>query len=472
MINKKIKLYAIFVPALTAILTAAIPTIAADVTNNAFADTVFTSGGAKPTAGTDVNGYWPQLVGAQYTWVRQYQSSFAAPYSGPLSLNPTGDVAGTHTVGAYFGWRLTDTLQAYVDIEKFMGAGVSGSTGLAGLTNGDVVRQGSNNLKKRPYVARRYLRYVVPLSKDMVETDRAMDQLGGKEAATRFEFKVGTMALNDDFDKNRYANSTRTQFMNWSLWNNGAWDFGADTRGYTNGIVAGYISPKWSLKAGIHQMPSEANGQDLDAPVLKARSENLELTLSPADGGLVLRLLAYRNLARMGNYRDAIDAAATARRSLPDIRTQDKDRRKKTGFGLNVERPLADDGETGLFLRAGWNDGRTESFAFTEIDQTITLGGQLSGAQWGRGDDRLAIAYASNGLSRDHRDYLKAGGSGFVLADDALNYGREQIIEAYYRIGILKHLQLSPDVQYIRNPGMNTDRGPVTFVGFRLHLEY
>ena len=475
--NKEIKVCTTFARARAVVLCVASSgnAIAADVTVMVAADAVTTANASPPVSatsdGTDTNRYWPQLVGAQYTWVRQHQSSLAASYSGPLSLNPAGDIAASHTVGAYFGWRLTDALQAYFDLEKFMGSGVSGSTGLAGLTNGDVVRQGGNNLKKRPYVARRYLRYVVPLSNETAEVEHAMDQMAGKEATTRLEFKAGTLALSDDFDKNRYANSTRTQFMNWSLWNNGAWDFGADTRGYTNGIVAGYISPKWSLTAGIHEMPSEANGQDLDAPVRKARSQNVELIFSPVDGGAVVRLLAYRNLARMGVYRDAITAAAVVR-NMPDIRTQDRDGRKKTGFGFNVEQPFADDGETGLFLRAGWNDGRTESFAFTEIDHTITLGGQLSGAHWGRGDDRLAIAFASNGLSRDHRDYLNSGGSGFVLGDGGLRYGREQIIEAYYRAAILKHVQLSPDAQYIRNPGMNRDRGPVTFVGFRLHFEY
>ena len=428
-----------------------------------------------PPAGKNLdatqNLRWPQLLGTQYTWVRQRQSSLRAPYSGALSLDPNGDIAATHTVGAYFGWQITGRLQAYFDVEKFMGSGVSGATGLAGLTNGDVVRQGSNNLKKRPYVARRYLRYVVPLSGETADVEAVQDQIAGKEATTRLEFKVGTMAVSDDFDKNRYANATRTQFMNWSLWNNGAWDYAADTRGYTNGVLAAYVSPTWSLRAGIHQMPSMANGQDLDAPLRKARGENVELTLMPNDRGTIVRLLAYRNLARMGIYRDAL-AVAAATGNTPDISAQDRDGRKKYGFGINIEQPLADEGETGVFLRAGWNNGKTETFAFTEIDSTLAVGAQLSGIHWGRAEDRLGIAFVSSGLSREHRNYLAAGGTGFVLGDGALRYGREQIVEAYYRIALMKHVQLSPDFQYIRNPGMNGDRGPVKFVSFRLHIEY
>ena len=414
---------------------------------------------------------WPGLVGAQYTWVRQHQSTLRAPYSGPLSLDPAGDIATSHTVGAYFGWQFTDSLQAYFDLEKFMGSGVSGSTGLAGLTNGDVVRLGAGNLKKRPYVARRYLRYVVPLSADTSDVEATQDQLGGKEATTRVEFKIGTMAVSDDFDKNRYANATRMQFMNWALWNNGAWDFAAVTRGYTNGVLAAYVSPGWSLRAGVYQMPSLANGQDLDAPSRKARAENLELTIAPSDRGTIVRLLAYRNVARMGIYRDAL-AVAVAAGDTPNIVAQDRDGRKKDGLGVNIEQPLADDGETGVFVRAGWNNGKTESFAFTEIDSTLAAGVQLSGIHWARADDRVGVAFVTNGLSREHRAYLAAGGSGFVLGDGALHYGREQIIEAYYRVALIKHVQLSPDFQYIRNPGMNSDRGPVKFAGFRLHLEY
>ena len=425
----------------------------------------------KAAASDTTNFNWPQLLGSQYTWVRQHQSSLRAPYSGSLSLDPSGDIAATHTVGAYLGWKLTDTLQAYVDLEKFMGSGVSGSTGLAGLTNGDVVRQGSNNLKKRPYVARRYLRYVVPLSEETSNVEAAQGQVAGKEATTRLEFKIGTTAVSDDFDKNRYANSTRSQFMNWSLWNNGSWDYAADTRGYTNGLLAAYVSPTWSLRAGIYQMPSMANGQDLDAPLVKARAENIELTFAPNQAGTIVRLLAYRNIARMGIYRDAL-AVAAATGAAPSIAAQDRDGRKKYGIGVNVEQPIADDGETGAFLRAGWNDGKTESFAFTEIDSTLAAGVQLSGARWARADDRLGVAFVSNGLSRGHRDYLAAGGSGFVLGDGALRYGREQIVEAYYRIAPVKHVQFSPSFQYIRNPGMNSDRGPVKFVSFRLHLEY
>jgi high affinity Mn2+ porin len=421
----------------------------------------------------------PLLLGAQYTLIIQDQSRLRSPYAGPLSLDPTGDNQPTHTVGLYFGWAPLSWTRAYLDIEKFMGSGVSNATGLAGLTNGDVVREGVSGLKKQFYIARSYARFMLPLGEEVTEVDRAQDQVPGTEAASRLEFKIGRMAATDDFDQNRYASSPRTEFLNWSLWADTAWDYAANTRGYTDGFVVGYISPRWSLKYGAYLMPLRANQQTLESSFRRARGENLELTLRPAGpAGTALRLLAWRNIARMGDYRQALAVAAAAG-SSPDIAADDREGRHKYGFGLNVEQPLADDGETGLFVRLGWNDGKTETFAFTEVDRVASAGIQADGAHWGRGDDRFAVAVVSESLSEPHRDYLAAGGAGFLLGDGRLNYGHEQILEAYYRLEHTwpeqpgpVHWQLGPDFQYVRNPGYNRDRGPVHFWALRLHLEY
>jgi high affinity Mn2+ porin len=422
---------------------------------------------------------WPTLVGAQYTFVRQHQSRLDSPYEGRLSLDPNGDTEQTHTIGFYFGWAMTSWAQAYFDLEKFMGAGVSGSVGLGGLTNGDVVREGAAGLPKVFYIARQYVRLMLPLAPGTTYVEATQDQLGGHEADTRLEFKVGLMSASDDFDHNRYASSTRTAFMNWSLWDNSAWDYAADTRGYTYGAVFGYVSPHWSLKYGAYLMPVKANGQELEDVPGRARADNLELTLAPPGIGTIVRLLAYRNTARMGIYRDAI-AIAAATATVPDIVADDREGRHKYGFGINIEQPLADDGETGAFARLGWNDGRTESFAFTEVDSLVSVGGQVSGRHWTRNEDRLGAAVAVEGLSGPHRDYLQAGGSGFLLGDGTLNYGHEQILEVYYNAQLASinvvpkyplKIQLSPDFQYIRNPAYNHDRGPVKFWAVRLHLE-
>jgi high affinity Mn2+ porin len=235
-----------------------------------------------------------------------------------------------------------------------------------------------------------------------------------------------------------------------------------------------YISPLWSLKYGMYRMPTKANGQELEASLARARGDNLELTVSPSKAAPVVRLLAYRNTARMGDYREALAIAAAAG-TPPNIVADDREGRTKYGFGINVEQALADDGASGVFLRLGWNDGRTESFAFSEVDRLASVGAQLAGVHWRRADDLFGAAVALDGLSGPHRDYLAAGGAGFLLGDGRLNYSHEEILELYYRLQLAwqwARVQLSPDFQYIKNPGYNAARGPVAFWGLRLHIEH
>jgi high affinity Mn2+ porin len=420
---------------------------------------------------------WPMFLGLQYTFVDQRQTALLSPYQSHLSLLPEGDRQSTNTIGAYGGWAPVPWGQLYLDVEKFMGAGVSGATGIGGLTNGDVVREGTQGLKKEFYIARLYARLMLALGSATGTVTRGQDQIPGTEAAQRLELKVGLLSVADDFDKNRYAGSTRTQFMNWSLWQNSAWDYAADTRGYTDGFMLGYISPTWSLRYGMYRMPVVANGQTLET-LARAREQDLELTLSPTSVSTVVRLLAYYNVGNMGDYEQAL-AIAAATGAIPNIAADNQPGRHKVGFGVNLEKPLADDGNSGLFARLGWNDGKTEDFVFTEVDRVVSCGGQLSGVHWRRSDDRLGIAATVEGISGPHRDYLAAGGMGFLLGDGRLNYGYEQIVETYYKAHwswSVAHaplrLELTPDLQYMQNPGYNRDRGPVRFYALRVHLEY
>jgi hypothetical protein len=417
------------------------------------------------------------LLAAQYTFIEQRQSTLESPYQGLLSLHPEGDRQATHTIGFYGGWAPRSWAQLYLDAEKFMGAGVSGGTGLGGLSNGDVVHSGVPGLKKEFYIARLYARFVLPLSAETAPSTRAQDQFPGAEATQRLEVKVGRLSAADDFDRNSYANSPRTQFLNSSLSNETAWDYAANTRGYTDGFVVAYVSTAWSLRYGMYRMPLFANGQTLET-LLRSRGQNLELTFGPAGAGTIVRLLAYRNTARMGDYAEA-QALAAASGGVPSVAADDSQGRHKTGFGVNAEQPLADGADTGLFLRLGWQDGKTEDFAFTEVDRHASAGGQLSGIHWARGQDRLGVGMVLEGLSQAHRAYFAAGGSGFFLGDGRLDYAHEQILETYYRAewnwscgrAVLR-AQLTPDFQYIRNPGFNRDRGPVRFYALRIHLEY
>ena len=413
----------------------------------------------------------PQVLGTQVTVIAQRLGQFDAAYSGPMSLVSTGDRSVSHTYGIYLGSRLFRSVDGYLDVEMARGSGISHASGLAGVTNGDVLRQGTADLGNGPYVARAFLRATIPLGADVDSLSRGIDQLAGAVATHRIEVTAGKLAASDLFDVNRYANSTRTQFLNWGLFQNTAWDFAADTRGYTNGVALAWITPRIALRAGSFQMPRQANGNVFDSDLRRSRGDNIEVTFSPLQGGPVIRVLAYQNHARMGDYRAAL-ARARAEGGTPDIVADDTPGRRKRGLGLNVEQPIADGGETGAFLRAGADDGTTESFAFTEVEGHLSGGVQVAGNHWGRSLDRFGLAALRHTINSAHRDYLAAGGTGFLLGDGALRYGAETFLETYYRTQLGSYLQVGPDVQYVRNPGYNRDRGPAWVTTLRANLRY
>lgn len=416
----------------------------------------------------------PKLLGAQVTGIYQYMPTFNSPYEGDKSLKYDNGLGRqlTQTYGIYFGSQLTHYLQAYLDTEWFLGQGISNGLGLGGYVNGDVIRAGPANLAQDPYLARLYLRYLIPLSEERPDPAApAMGQLPGVEATSRIEIKVGKMAPTDNMDLNRYANNQRTQFFNYAFLFNPAWDYASDTRGYSIGFSISLVKPSWRLTFGSYMTPTTANGYTLDTEVYRARGDNLELTLKPNKLGTVISFLVYYNWGRMGDYREAM-GIARATSTTPNVIADESPGRTKYGFGVNLEQPLADNGETGLFARAGLSDGNTSAWSYTEVDQHLSAGLQISGVHWGRTEDRFGIAYAVQGLAVPHREYLAAGGIGMLLGDGKLNYGLEEIFETYYRIQLGPYVQISPDFQYIQNPGYNRDRGPVEVYSLRVCLSY
>jgi carbohydrate-selective porin OprB len=205
----------------------------------------------------------------------------------------------------------------------------------------------------------------------------------------------------------------------------------------------------------------------------RARAENFELGLHPkllADHETTVRLLSYVNHANMGVYRVAVDDFLKGTTSVPDITAHPLQTTVKYGFGVNVEQEFAHHFRG--FARWGWNEGQHESYAYTEVDETILFGGDLTGDSWHRKADKVGVAFVSNGISADHQHYLELGGKGFLLGDGGLNYGRENIFESYYNGHVWRGFFIGPDLQHIDNPGYNRDRGPVWVPGMRFHLEF
>ncbi len=279
------------------------------------------------------------------------------------------------------------------------------------------------------------------------------------------------MSTVDFFDLNSVGSDSHLQFMNWATVNNGAFDYAADTRGYSYGLVAELFAKTWAARFGEMLMPTVANGINLDWDVARARGENYEFEYHTAllKRAGVVRALAFVNHANMGSYREAIDGYLSGKDATPDVTLYRQQGRVKYGFGLNVEQELTPLWR--VFGRLGWNDGATESFAYTEIDRTAATGSDFRGKLWRRPQDKIGAAFVANGISSDHRRYLALGGQGFLLGDGGLNYGLEEIFETYYTAHVKRGLSLAIDYQHVTNPGYNRDRGPVSIISLRIHIE-
>src|SRR5215472_15495749 len=411
--------------------------------------------------------YW---LSGQANFIFQTHPEFPAPYSGPHSLLPNYEKATSRVLTLYTGYRPDDANEFLFDLEEAGGSALSLGFGLAGNTDLDIVR--NPLLSKAPYLGRGMYHHIFALSKDRVENERSFLSLFDELPRRRLEFRIGKFSLPDFFDINSVGSDTRFQFINWTTDNNGAWDYAADTRGYTTGILLDFEDRNWGFRFAEGLMPKVANGIDLVWKPWQVHAENYEFELRkgllPKKAG-VIRVLAYSNAANMGIYRDQIIKAAQTN-TPPDITDHPWNVTRKYGFGFNLEQNL--NRNLTAFARAGWDDGRTESFAYTEVDQTVAEGLGFNGAWWHRSQDRAGLAFVTNGIKRDHQNYLNAGGLGFLLGDGHLNYGRENILETFYTAHVWRGIYVAPGLQHINNPGYNRDRGPVLVPSFRLHVEF
>ena len=410
-------------------------------------------------------------ISAQDNIIFQYHPSYDAKYSGPNSLRPHAEGATSNVGTLYLGYAPARYTELFFDLESAAGGGISDALGLAGFTNVDVVR--NPQLGVTPYIARGIIRQIVPLGNEEEEVERGPLSLASRLPVRRLEFRAGKFGMADFFDINGVGSDSHSQFLNWTVDNAGTYDYAADTRGYTVGIIAEYHDRGWAFRFSEALMPKVANGIDLVWNLRKARAENFELELHPRVLGNragEIRLLSFVNHANMGIYKEAIANFLAGRTPVPDITAHPSRTTIKYGFEINLEQELTHNLRG--FARWGWNEGQHESFAYTEVDETVEAGADLAGRQWRRSSDKIGLAITSNGISAYHQKYLALGGRGFLLGDGALSYGRENIVESYYNAHLWRGVFAGVDLQRIHNPGYNRDRGPVWVPGLRLHLEF
>ncbi len=426
----------------------------------------------------------PWYVAGQANIIFQAHPGFHSPYSGKNSLLGGGEyktsLLGTlymaYQVQRLFNRPATDTNLRYntdfiLDLESAGGRGLSEALGLAGFTNLDVVR--NPNLGSTPYIARAQVHQTIGFSREMVDVPRSPLSLATRASVRRLEIRIGKMTLPDQFDINEVLSDSHLQFTNWTIDNNGAWDYAADTRGYTYATTLEYQDRDWALRYALALMPTVANGINLDWAISRARGQNFEFELRkgliPSRKG-TQRVLAYQNAAHMGVYRQAVNAFLDSEDPTPEITAHEHFGAIKYGFGYSFEQEMTE--HLRVAGRFGWNEGQHESFAYTEVDQTVLLGADYNGEQWGRKNDKIALAFVSNAIKKDHQNYLALGGLGFLLGDGRLNYGRENTEEVYYNMHAWRGQYFALGLSHIDDPGYNRDRGPVWVPSVRAHVDF
>ncbi len=451
----------------------------------------FRSGDANPAASEPVSPVVVSMaphgedsrwwISGQANIIFQGRLPFHSPYQGTNSFRNSAEYKTSMVGTLYTELRRNGSIRyntdMIFDLEAAEGRGLSEALGLAGFTNLDVVR--NPYLGKAPYVARYGFHQVIGLTNSTTSQEPGPMALAPTVPVRRIEIRAGKMTLPDFFDINTVGSDSHLQFMNWTVDNNGAWDYAADTRGYTVGGMAEYDDRIWSIRFGIFAMPTVANGITMDWAFSRAHGNNTEFELRhsfiPKRKG-VTRLLFYDNRAHMGTYREAVEdflnGSDTAKYgvTVPTITLHEHFNALKYGMGYNTEQEFTDN--LRAFGRFGWNEGQHESFAYTEVDQTVLFGGDYAGTRWHRPVDKLGIAFVSDAIKRDHQNYLKLGGLGFLLGDGRLNYGRENIVEGYYTWHAWRGVFYALDVQHIDNPGYNRDRGPAWVGSVRAHVDF
>lgn len=405
----------------------------------------------------------------QATSIGDYHGDFPARYSGAHSLQNTWERDVSLTSTLYLGLRLPGDTQIYIDPELAGGRGFSGVNGVANAPNGELPRVATATPK--PYLARAYITHDFGFGSKREEVESDANQLSGSRPMTRYSITAGRFTVTDFFDNNRYTHDPRTQFLGWGIMYNGAWDYPADVRGYTWGWMHEFHTRRWTVRYANAAEPRVANGLRFDRRLFVNRGDMFEGEIHYSEGEHpgTLRLLGFALHTNSGDYAEALRLGQQTG-SVPDITAVRRNGTLKYGFGINLEQQITK--SVGVFARLGWNDGKTESFAFTAIDRLATGGVSVSGPRWKRPDDVVATALTVSGLSGVHASYLAHGGLDFLIGDGALQYGPEYVWESYYSARLFGGVFASIDLQHIANPAYNQDRGPVWVPSARLHLEF
>ena len=410
-------------------------------------------------------------IHAQSTFIDQFHPGFHAAYSGPNSLDPGRRGDETFDATILGGVRPWTGAEIWVNAEIDQGFGFNDTLGIAAFPSAEAYKVGSQD----PYVRlpRLFLRQTIDLGGEMQPLAPDLNQLGGTETANRLVVTIGKYGVGDIFDTNKYAHDPRNDFFNWAVVDGGAFDYAADAWGYSYGATVEWYRDWWALRAGVFDGSTEPNSPSLGFPL---GAQFQIITEAEADYTLFgqaskIKVLGFQTRAKLGTFSEleafyTANPGATIAQAGPARHLQNK-----FGGEINLEQPITE--ELGAFLRASLDDGRTETYEFTDIDRSLSVGLSLSGKRWGRPDDTVGAAFVVNNISKARKDYLAAGFLGVLIGDGKLlNAGPEQVFETYYSYTIRKGIEITADDQLVNHPAYNVDRGPVDILSARLHLQF
>ncbi len=434
--------------------------------------------GLATAAHAETTGEEQASAHVQFTYNWQYHPAYGAAYSGPNSLMAASEKMYTLSMTGFFGFRPWQGGEVYFNPEVAQGVPFSTSlVGLGGFTNGEITRAGGTN--PVPYRQRLFLRQTWNQGGESERVEPGVNnQLAGWVDKNRFVLTLGNFSTLDVFDPNRYAKDARTQFMNWGNWTYAAYDYAADARGFGWGFAGEWYKDEWVLRFGRMTGPRRPNELPVDWAIGKHYGDQIEVEHEHSLGGHPgkMRVLGWRSRAVTASFADALawlnahpnpgGGTYAGPDALFAVRNTEK---IKYGLGVNVEQEVNQN--AGFFLRAMQADGRTETYAFTEVDGSLSTGMLVKGNAWGRENDGAGISLARNTLSADRRSFLAAGGTSYFIGDGKLSYRPEVIFEGYYSFGFTKNTWLTADYQRIQNPAYNADRGPMHVYALRLHAE-
>ena len=426
------------------------------------------TGSTAPAAAPVFEDY---AIHGQATFTDQFHPGFHAAYSGPNSLD--SGRRGDETVDATLlgGVRPWHGAEIWVDAEIDQGFGLNNTLGAAAFPSAEAYKVGAQD----PYVRvpRLFFRQTINLGGTVQAVAPDLNQLGGSQTANRLVGWVGKYTITDIFDTNKYAHDSRNDFLNWAAIDGGAFDYAADAWGYTYGAALEWYQDWWTLRAGIFDGSVAPNSTQLEFPLGRQFQmvQEFEARYTLFGQGSKIKLLGFETRARLGTFSQ-LEAFYTANPGATIAAAEPaRHLRSKYGAEINWEQPITD--QLGAFLRASFNDGRTEAYDFSDINRSLSGGLSLAGKAWGRPDDTVGGAFIVDTISRAQKDYLAAGFLGVLVGDGKLTHaGPEQVLETYYSYTIRAGINVTADYQLINHPAYNVDRGPVNVFGARLHMQF